>query len=274
MLAGFLLSLREGLESALVIGVVLGILHKLNRRELRLPVWAGVAAASILSLGIALILNYLGAEFEGRAEQIFEGTAMLAAVGLLTWMLFWMRSQAGLARQKLEADIQTAISNGGAGRLFSLAFLGVGRDGLELAIFLTASAFASSKSQTFSGAFLGLAVAVLLGFGLFASTVRLNLKSFFLITNLILILFAAGMAARSVREYNEAGLVPPAVQHIWNLNPVLNEESPAGQVLGTLFGYSASPSLTEFSAYCGYLALLGLLFWRMRPRPPVVSPIP
>jgi len=142
-----------------------------------------------------------------------------------------------------------------------LAFLAVLREGVELALFLTAAAISSGERQTLIGALFGLATAGLLGWVLFASTVRLDLKRFFQITGILLIFFAAGLVAHSLQVFNELGWIPAGIQHVWNLNPILNDQSAVGQVLATLFGYNGSPSLTEVLAYLIYFGVVGLGLW-------------
>lgn len=258
MFPSFLLSLREGLEAALVIGIVLGAVHKMGRPDLKQVVWAGAGMAVIASIAVAVLLTLIGAEFEGRAEEIFEGFAMLAAAGLLTWMIFWMRSHARSLKSDLEDDVRLAAFRNGGRALFLLAFLAISREGFELVLFLGAAGMASNTLQTLTGAVLGLGVAVFLGWLLFATTRRLNLRQFFRVTNVLLILFAAGLVAHGVHEFNEAGLIPPVIEHIWDTNPILDENSTTGEILTALFGYNGNPSLTEVGAYLSYFALLWL----------------
>ncbi len=270
MFPSFILSLREGLEAALLIGIVLVALAKFGRRDLNLVVWRGVIFAVVLSLLAAGLLQGIGTSLEGRAEEIYEGTAMIAAAILLTWMIFWMRRQGGSIKGELENGVRNAVSLEDSkpvmparqavmttGRaLFLLAFLAIAREGFELALFLTASAFTSNPWQTALGALAGLSLAAGLGFLLFTSTRRLSLKKFFLITNILLILFAAGLVAHGVHEFNEAGLISPVIEHVWDINGFLNEKSTAGLLLAALFGYNGNPSLTEVLSYA--LFLLGL----------------
>ena len=258
MFPSFLLSLREGLEAALVIGIVLGAVHKMGRPDLKQVVWAGAGMAVIASIAVAVLLTLIGAEFEGRAEEIFEGFAMLAAAGLLTWMIFWMRSHARSLKSDLEDDVRLAAFRNGGRALFLLAFLAISREGFELVLFLGAAGMASNTLQTLTGAVLGLGVAVFLGWLLFATTRRLNLRQFFRVTNVLLILFAAGLVAHGVHEFNEAGLIPPVIEHVWDTNPILDENSTTGEILTALFGYNGNPSLTEVGAYLSYFALLWL----------------
>ena len=133
MIASFLLSLREGLEAALIIGIVLGVLFKLKRSDLNITVWQGVGLAILSSAVAAIALNLLGMEFEGQGEQIFEGTAMLLAAGVLTWMVFWMKEHGGNLKNEIETQTNLAALSKGQKALFALAFLAVFREGIERA---------------------------------------------------------------------------------------------------------------------------------------------
>ena len=266
MLASFLLSLREGIEAALIIGIVLGALRKLNRSEMEPAVWYGTISAVAVSLLTGIVLTAFGLSLEGAAEQLFEGIAMLLAAAVLTWMIFWMNRQARSIKGELEAGVNRATSTGGTRALFSLAFLAVVREGIELALFLTAATFASDLQSTLLGTLLGLGAAVLLGWGLFASTRRLNLRRFFQVTGVLLILFAAGLVAHGVHEFNEVGWIPSVVEHVWDVNPIIDENSTLGLMLKALFGYNGNPSLTEVMAYLAYyVAIFFGLRWINRP---------
>lgn len=254
MLASFLLSLREGLEAALIIGIVLGVLVKLQRGDLNKQVWVGTGAAVLASVLAAILLNLLGLGFEGRAEEIFEGVAMLLAAGVLTWMIFWMHNSAGNLKNEIEAQTREAVRGKGGKALFALAFLAVFREGIELALFLLAVQQTTSPLQTLSGAVLGLAGAVVLGWFLYNSTRRLSLRGFFQVTNVLLIIFAAGLVAYGVHEFNEAGIIPAVIDPVWDINHILSDKSEVGLLLKALFGYNGNPSLTEVGAYVLYMA--------------------
>ncbi len=261
MLSSYILSLREGLEAALIIGIVLGALRRTQRPGLANAVWAGAGSAALISLLTAILLTRLGLELKDPAEAIFEAATMVLAAAILTWMIFWMSRRVRNLKSELESGVQRA-SQTGRWSLFGLAFLAVLREGVELALFLTAAAFSSSATQTILGTALGLGTAVLLGWSLFASTLRLNLQRFFQVTGILLIFFAAGLVARSLHEFNQLGWVPSVIEHVWNLNPILNDQSTLGQVLATLFGYNGSPSLTEVLAYAAYFGVVALgLIW-------------
>lgn len=258
MFSSFVLSLREGLEAALIIGIVLGALGKMKRPDLKPIVWRGVVSAVAVSLAAAWALHLMGAKFEGKAEEVFEGFAMLAAAGILTWMIFWMLRHARTLKLELETSVQQATMQTGQKALFFLAFLAVAREGFELAIFLVAARVTSDARQTVIGAVLGLGASVLLGWILFATTGRLSLRSFFQVTNVLLILFAAGLVAHGVHEFNEAGWIPPIIEHVWDINFILDENSTLGVFLKALLGYNGNPSLTEVAAYLAYYAVLTL----------------
>ena len=260
MFASFLLSLREGVEAALIIGIVLGALRKMDRKEMVPTVWLCTISAILISVVAGVALAALGVTLEGDAEKIFEGSAMLLAAGVLTWMIFWMNRQSRAIKGELEEGVEQAATSNSGKALFGLAFLAIVREGIELALFLTAAQFATDGQSTLLGAALGLATAALLGWLIFVSTIRLNLRAFFQVTGFLLILFAAGLVAHGVHEFNEIGWIPSIVEHVWDTNAVLDEKSNLGLMLKALFGYNGNPSLTEVFAYFTYFAaiLLGL----------------
>jgi high-affinity iron transporter len=267
MASSYLLSLREGIEAALLIGIVLGGLSKLNRTHLSLIVWQGAISAIGISFIIALGLNRLGASLVGDSEMIYEGITMLFAAGILTWMIFWMHNRSRTLRYELESEVRRAVLDSGKKTLFILAFIAVLREGVELAIFLTAASMTSSAQETFLGVILGLATAVVLGWLLFKTTIKLDLRKFFLVTGMLLILFAAGLVAHGVHEFNELGWIPPIIDPLWDMNFILDEKSNIGLLLKALFGYNGNPSLSEVLAYFGYfVAILFGLRWSAQRR--------
>ncbi len=262
MLASALITLREGLEAALIVGIVLGVLRKLGHTDRSRPVWAGVLAAVVVSVAAGLALNGLGVAFEGRGEQIFEGVAMLLAAGVLTWMIFWMQRQGRQIQAELELDVRRASIAGSPWALFSLAFVAVVREGIETVLFLTVAAFSATPAQTLVGGALGLTVAVVLGWLVFAAGKRLDVRAFFRVTSVLLILFAAGLVAHGVHELQEARLLPTLVEHVWDINPILDEHSAVGTFLKALFGYNGNPSLLEVIAYGVYFVGVGVAGWQ------------
>jgi high-affinity iron transporter len=262
MLPSFILSLREGIEAVLIIGIILGVLNKLNQQGLKSFMWRGVLLAAGLSIAFGIGLNALGMEFTGRFEEIFEGLAMLLAAAFLTWMILWMQRGGGQLHGELEDKTIQAMYRRGSAALFFLAFLAVFREGIELALFLIATRMATDPVSVLVGASLGFAAAILLGWLFFTSTRRLNLKRFFQITNLLLLFFAAGLVAHGVHELNVAGWIPTLIEPVWDINHIINENSQAGSIFKALFGYNGNPSLTEVLAYAGYFLLLGIIIFR------------
>lgn len=273
MATSFLLSLREGLEAALIIGIVLGVLRKMGRQTLNSTVWLGAFCAGLVSILAAIGLNWIGAEFEGQGEQLFEGLTMLLAAGVLTWMVFWMRKQSKMMKQEIELGVRQAAQGQGQRPLFFLAFLAVVREGIELALFLLAARLASNPLQEFMGAVVGISTAAILGWIIFASSRRLSLSKFFQSTNVLLVLFAAGLVGLGIHEFNELGWIPAVVDHVWNLNALLPDESTLGQLLKALVGYNSSPSLSQVIAYLGYFGVLSGILFTKRKTSPVKEPV-
>ncbi len=264
MLPSFVLALREGIEAALIIGIILGVLRKIELQSLNRTVWAGVVSAAGVSFLAALGLNWVGAGFEGRAEQLFEGTTMFLAAGILTWIIFWMNNQSKSMRQDIEASIKNTAANQSKSALFFLVFLAVVREGIELALFLLAARLASNPLQVIIGSAMGLSLAALTGWFIFASSLKLSLQRFFQATNILLVFFAAGLVGIGIHEFNELGWIPAILEHVWDLNFILSDRSTTGQLLKALFGYSSSPSLSQVIGYLAYLGLLLVLAWNKR----------
>ena len=258
MIAALLIAFREGLEAALIVGIVLSYLKKMGHRQ-RAAVWWGVVSAVIASVIAGVALQVLGVAFEGRGEQLFEGITMLLAAGVLTWMIFWMQRQGRSIRAGLEADVRQAVTGGSQWALFALAFVAVVREGIETALFLTAAAFSATPAQTLVGGGLGLAAAVVVGWLLFSVSGRLDVRAFFRVTSVLLILFAAGLAAHGVHELQEAGVLPVIVEHVWDINHILDESGPVGTLLKVIFGYNGNPSLLETVSYAVYYLVIGLV---------------
>jgi high-affinity iron transporter len=271
MSASLLITLREGLEAARIVGIVLGVLRKVGHTHRRVAVWAGVGAALGTSVLVGLSLHLLGVGLEGRSEKLFEGLTMLLAAGVLTWMIFWMHRQGRHVQTGIEADVQKAIGRSSPAALFLLYFVAVVREGIETVLFLTAASFEASAAQTWVGALIGLALAAVLGWLIFASSQRLDLRLFFRATGILLLLFAAGLFARGIHELQEGGVFPIVVEHVWDINATLNESEGFGSFLKTLFGYNGNPSLLEVIGYGVYVGVIGLTNW-LQGRPELTAP--
>ena len=206
MVSSFVIVLREAFEACLVLGLVFAFLNKVGHaREQRTAVWTGTAAAVATSVLLGALLFIAGGELEGDAEKYYEGFAMLLAAVVLTGMLFWMRRQAATIGGHLRAQVSEAISQGSTLGLALVAFVAVAREGIETALFLFASVGEDGTAGTLAGGLLGLAVAVALGVLLYRGSLKMDLGRFFLITGVLVIVFAAYLLAGGTHELAEAG---------------------------------------------------------------------
>ena len=268
-----LITLREGLEAALIVAVVLAYLHRMDYRRGARAVWWGVAGAVAVSLLGGALLVALGLTLEGRAEEVFEGVTMLVAVGVLGWMVVWMKHQARHIKRHLEAQVRSAMLKGSTGALAGVAFFAVGREGLETALFMFAAYQAATPMQTVVGGLIGLGLAVAMGVVIYRGSRLLNLRVFFNVTGVLLIFVAAGLLARGIHELQEAALLPVFVEHVWDSSRVLNEDGGVGLLLQSLLGYNANPSLVEVLAYIGFVATSLLYFFRAAPASPAPTTV-
>ena len=256
-LSALLLALREGIEMAIVVGILLAYLSQVGAQRAHRWVWAGVGAAAVVSLGFLAILNALGASFEGTTEQIFEGTTMLLAAVFLTWMILWMLRNARYLKGELQRGVADVLARGGGTwGLFAIAFFAVVREGVELALLL----FAAPGEGKLVGAVSGLALAVGVGILIYALGRRIDLRTFFQVTSLLLVLFAAGLAAHAAHEFAEAGILS-AVEgpKLWSTKAALPDNNGVGSILRALFGYQDEPTVIEVVTYVGYLGLVWML---------------
>jgi high-affinity iron transporter len=204
-MGSFVIVLREGFEAALMVGLILGVLRKTGQREHVRSVWIGTIAALVSSAVIGAILFAAVGELSGQAEKLYEGTAMLLAAAVVTWMVFWMRKQARTLGGHLRSQVSTALIAGGGLALASVAFIGVSREGLESALFLFASVGDTGVTQTLIGGGLGALAAVTLGILFYKGSIRLDLRRFFMVTGVLVIGFAAYLIHGGLHEFGEAG---------------------------------------------------------------------
>lgn len=256
-LSALLIALREGIEMAIVVGILLAYLSQVGAQRAHRWVWAGVGAAAAVSLGFLGTLNALGASFEGTMEMVFEGTTMLLAAFFLTWMILWMLRNSRYLKGELQRGVADVLARGGGTwGLFAIAFFAVVREGVELALLL----FAAPGEGKLVGAVSGLALAVGLGIMIYAFGRRIDLRTFFRVTSLLLILFAAGLAAHAAHEFAEAGILS-AVEgpKLWSTKAALPDTNGVGSILRALFGYQDEPTVIEVVTYLAYLPLVWLL---------------
>src|SRR5437763_3387125 len=205
-MGSFVIVLREGFEATLMIGLILAFLNKTGQRERHgRTVWLGVALAVATSVIVGAILFDAVGKLHGRAEMLYEGTAMLIAASVVTWMVFWMRKQARTLGGHLRSQVGEAVMAGGGLALAFVAFVGVAREGFETALFLFASVKDDGVTATIVGGALGAVAAVALGWAFYKGTIKLDLRRFFMITGVLVIGFAAYLIAGGLHEFAEAG---------------------------------------------------------------------
>ncbi len=267
VIAPFIVALREGIEAALVIAIILSYLRKTGRENMNRSIISGTLLAIITSVGLASVLAVIWGSFEGPMLEVFEGSVVLFAAFLLTSMIFWMRK----ASRNLTTEIKQSVeerSVGGKLSLPILAFALVLREGVELVLFTAALAIQEGYT-TFISIALGLIFAVFVGFGIYQGSLRISLKSFFNSTSFLLVLFAAGMIAYGIHELQEAGFLALGPSELWNINPpllpdgsypLLHEKGLIGGLAKALFGYNGNPSAIEVIAYVGYIFLILLYY--------------
>lgn len=268
MISSFIIAIRETLEAALIVGIILSYLVKTKQTKHNNIIYIGVVSGIITSIIGALLFTHIAGGFTGRTEKIFEVITMLIGASLLTTMILWMMKQKHVSSE-LEHKVATELSEAHKFGLFSLVFIAVLREGIEMVIFLGATSFISTNN-TLIGALAGIITAIFIGYAIFVSSIKINIKMFFNITSILLILFAAGLVAHVVHEFQETKIIPTIVEHIWDINPpinpdgsytILHEKGYIGSILKSLFGYNGDPSLIEVLSYLVYLVLVFVL-WR------------
>lgn len=263
MLYSYLIALREGLEAALIIGILMAYLSRVDRREGFRPILAGTGVALLVSLLGGLVIRWVAGGLKGAAMEIFEGGMMLLATAILTHMLIWMQREARQMKANLHGRLETALGSGSAWALAAVAFTVVVREGLETVLFLAAGAGTAASGGAYAaGALAGGATAAFLGFLLYRGSLRLNLRLFFSITGWMIIVAAAGMVANGIKELHEAGVIPRVVSAVWDTYHILPDTSTLGRFLSALFGYDPTPSLIQVTGYVSYLVLAGFTLAR------------
>jgi len=275
MLSTFVIALREGLEAALIVGILVAYIVRTNRRHLMKPLWSGVAAAIAASLGLGAILSFTSAELTSRGEELFAGVTSFIAVALVTWMVFWMKRTARTLRDELHGKVDSAIM-GGPISLALVAFFAVAREGLETALFIyTNFKTVGAASSATVGLILGLAVAVALGYLIYNRSVKINLSKFFTVTGVALVIVAAGVLSYGIHEVQELGWLPGADTFIWDVTPWIAKESILGSILGGTIGFDTTTSVVQFIAWSAYLiaVLVPYLSKKSAPAPKVPATV-
>ena len=271
MLVAFLIMLREGIEASLIVGIIASYLAQTGRKQYLGAVWAGVGIATVLCVLVGAALSMASAEFPQREQELFETIVALVAVGILTSMVFWMKAAARSIKGQLHDQIDASMTTGrsAAVALVAMAFFAVGREGLESVFFLLAIFQQSTGWAVPLGALAGLGAAVGGGWAIYAGGVRLDMRRFFRITGVFIIIVAAGLLAGALRTAHEAGLWNGLQQVVADWSEVLPKDGPLGTVLSGMFGYTDTPTLGEGLIYFAYLIpALVLFFMPVRPTLP------
>jgi high-affinity iron transporter len=277
MFANYLIGLREGLEAALVVGILVAYLVKSDNRRLLPRLWAGVGAAVAASLVLGAILTFGPRGLSFEAQEAIGGILSIVAVGFVTWMIFWMARTARSLRGELEGRVDVAIRAGGWSLALVAAFA-VGREGLETALFLwTATRATGSTTQPLFGALLGLATAVGLGVLIYRGAVHLDLRRFFAITGGLLVIVAAGVLSYGIHDLQEAGILPGLNSLAFDVSGSVPPGSWYGTLLKGTINFSPRTTWLELIAWVAYVVPVLTLFVRTvrpaRPRPSAV-PVP
>jgi high-affinity iron transporter len=258
--ASYLIGLREGLEMVLIVSVLVAYLVKTGRRQHLVPVWAGVGAAAALSIGFGWALSYVSTTvLGGPGQELFDAITSTIAVVLVTWMVFWMRRTARKLSGELRGRLDGAIGLG-VGAVVGIAFLSVAREGLETTLLFFASAQGATSSAPLLGLGAGLLTSVVIGVGLYAGAIRINLSRFFMVSGALLVLVAAGIFKYAVHDYQEAGVLPGASNFAFDATGWLDPTSWYGALLSGLFNITPQPSVLETVAWLVYLIPVLTLF--------------
>ncbi|MFZ6035926.1 MAG: FTR1 family iron permease [Patescibacteria group bacterium] len=270
MFTSLIIGLRETLEAALVVGIVIGYLNRTGQSRYIRMAWMGVGIGTALSIIGAIAFDRLAGGFEGTAEALYEGIAMITGAILITTLIFWMMRRQQLMAE-IHADLDRHITNAHPMGIFWVVLVAILREGIEMAIFL-GSARMIDPDHSFIGALIGIIIAISIGYGLYRGFLRINLTRFFAITGIMLMLFAAGLLAHGIHELQEAGAISFWSHQVWDINPSvtetgvyppLHENGYLGSIIKGLFGYNGNPTLLEVSAYLLYLSVITVLWWRM-----------
>ena len=263
MLPTFVIGLREGVEAALIVGIIAAFISKEGERSQLRHVWAGVGIAAAICLGLGLGLDLLNQELPQRQQEMLETVIGLAAVGIVTFMIFWMRRHARMIKSELHESAAAALTSGSAWALIGMAFFAVLREGVETAVFLLA-VFQGATDPTAAGigALLGIAVAVVIGYGIYRGGVRLNLARFFKLTSVVLVFVAAGLLASAAHTAWEAGWITSFQAQAVDLSWLIVPGTWTSSLITGMLGLQSVMTQAEVFAYLAYLVpMLAYVLW-------------
>jgi high-affinity iron transporter len=268
MLVPFLIMLREGIEAALIVGIIASYLRQTGRGEWMPAVWIGVFLAVALALFVGGGLEMVSAEFPQKQQELFESVVGLVAVVILSSMVVWMRKVARSVKHDLHQSLDAALagSRNQTYALIGMVFFAVARESLETVFFLLAVFQQSEGVSGPLGALFGLIIAVCIGVGIYKGSMRLNLSKFFRYTGLFILVVAAGILANSVRSLHEAGVWNHFQDVVFDISAILPMDGPTGSVLAGMFGYQDAPTVSVLVAYLAYLFFALFLFFKPQAR--------
>ncbi|GAA0411116.1 iron uptake transporter permease EfeU [Leifsonia naganoensis] len=262
MLANYLIGLREGLEMALIVTILIAYVVKVGRKDVLSKLWVGVGIALVVPLGIGALLTWGPYGLSFQAQEIVGGGLSVVAVAFVTWMIFWMGKTARSMKSLLHEKLDSVLVGAGWGVVI-LAMLSVGREGIETALFVWATVDSVGGGwQPFVGALLGLLTAAVLGFLLYRGMVRINLGTFFAWTGAFLILVAGGVLAYGVGDLQEAGVIPGAGIHAYDISAAIPASSWYGTVLAGAVNFNPSPTWLQVIAWFGYIIVVSFFYVR------------
>jgi high-affinity iron transporter len=274
VLANFLIGLREGLEASLVVSILIAYLVKVGHRHRLRDIWIGVGAAAALSLGFGAVLTFTSSSMSDEAREAFGGVMSILAVGLVTWMIFWMKRQARFMKKELEGKLASALTVGSTA-LMVIAFVSVAREGIETSLFVWSATQATSGTRPIVGVVLGLASAVALGYLLYRSAISINLAKFFKYTGIALIVVAAGVLAYGFHDLQEAGWIGGAENTVFDVSAQVPLSSWYGTLLKGAFNFNPAPTVVELTVWLGYLVtVLTVFLWPAKPTQPARNAAP
>ncbi|HET7510046.1 MAG TPA: iron uptake transporter permease EfeU [Solirubrobacterales bacterium] len=269
MIPTFVISLREGVEAALIVGIIAAFLVKEGRRDALRQMWGGIAIAVALCFGVAIALEVVGQQLPQKEQEGLETVVGLIAVSAVTYMIVWMRRHARGIKAQLEGDAASALAAGSTMALVGMAFLAVLREGFETSVFLLA-AFqeASNTTAAGAGAVLGLVAAIAIGLGLYRGGVRINLTRFFRFTGLVLVFVAAGLLATAAHTAHEAGWINSFQGQALDLSWLVQPGTISGSLLTGMLGLQPSPTAIEVTVYLAYaIPMTVFVLWPQGMRP-------
>ena len=270
MLPTFVIGLREGLEAAVIVGIIAAFLIQRGERPALKYVWIGVGAALAICAAIAVVLEAVGRSLPLKQREAMEGILALVAVAGVTYMVVWMRRHSRELKQQLESHAQSALLTGSMFALVAMAFLAVLREGIETSVFMLAAFQSSSNpAATGTGAVVGVAVASGLGYAIYRGGIRINLSRFFRFTGFVLVLVAAGLLSTAAHEFAEAGWLTVGLANALDLTWLVDPGSIHGSLLTGMLGFQPVPTVAEVTLWLAYAVPMSLyVLWPQRPRTP------